>query len=74
MFTCETTEGEELAVKPMNCPGHCLMFNHAKSGHYAQDEYARTLGRLLANFPGLLDWIAQADRAAANTPNPGSLS
>ncbi|WP_304171607.1 threonine--tRNA ligase, partial [Phenylobacterium aquaticum] len=22
MFTCETTEGEVLAVKPMNCPGH----------------------------------------------------
>ncbi|MDB5910592.1 MAG: threonine--tRNA ligase, partial [Massilia sp.] len=27
MFTCETTEGEELAVKPMNCPGHIQIFN-----------------------------------------------
>jgi threonyl-tRNA synthetase len=27
MFTCETAEGEELAVKPMNCPGHIQIFN-----------------------------------------------
>jgi threonyl-tRNA synthetase len=27
MFVCETTEGEELAVKPMNCPGHIQIFN-----------------------------------------------
>ena len=40
-----------------------VMFNHGKSGHYARDEYARTLNRLLAAFPGLLDWVLQADRA-----------
>jgi len=27
MFTCETAEGEVLAVKPMNCPGHIQIFN-----------------------------------------------
>ncbi|MDO8378447.1 threonine--tRNA ligase [Phenylobacterium sp.] len=27
MFVCETPEGEELAVKPMNCPGHIQIFN-----------------------------------------------
>jgi len=27
MFVCETAEGEELAVKPMNCPGHIQIFN-----------------------------------------------
>ncbi|MDO9222220.1 MAG: threonine--tRNA ligase [Caulobacter sp.] len=27
MFTCETDEGEALAVKPMNCPGHVQIFN-----------------------------------------------
>ncbi|MDO9222855.1 MAG: threonine--tRNA ligase [Caulobacter sp.] len=27
MFTCETVEGETLAVKPMNCPGHIQIFN-----------------------------------------------
>ncbi len=27
MFTCETVEGEVLAVKPMNCPGHVQIFN-----------------------------------------------
>ncbi len=27
MFTCETEEGESLAVKPMNCPGHVQIFN-----------------------------------------------
>ncbi len=27
MFTCETAEGELLAVKPMNCPGHVQIFN-----------------------------------------------
>jgi threonyl-tRNA synthetase len=27
MFTCETAEGETLAVKPMNCPGHIQIFN-----------------------------------------------
>jgi threonyl-tRNA synthetase len=27
MFKCETEEGELLAVKPMNCPGHVQIFN-----------------------------------------------
>jgi len=27
MFVCETEEGETLAVKPMNCPGHVQIFN-----------------------------------------------
>jgi threonyl-tRNA synthetase len=27
MFVCETAEGETLAVKPMNCPGHVQIFN-----------------------------------------------
>ena len=27
MFVCETEEGEVLAVKPMNCPGHVQIFN-----------------------------------------------
>jgi len=27
LFVCQTTEGEELAVKPMNCPGHIQIFN-----------------------------------------------
>ena len=26
---------------------------------FLQNEYAKTLNKLLANFPGLLDWIAQ---------------
>ena len=26
MFVCETVEGEELALKPMNCPGHVQIF------------------------------------------------
>ena len=28
MFTFEV-EGAEFGMKPMNCPGHCLMFKHA---------------------------------------------
>ena len=27
MFVCETVEGETLALKPMNCPGHVQIFN-----------------------------------------------
>jgi threonyl-tRNA synthetase len=27
MFVCETEEGEVLAIKPMNCPGHVQIFN-----------------------------------------------
>jgi len=33
MFTCETVEGEVLAVKPMNCPGHVLIFNHGQKSY-----------------------------------------
>jgi len=27
MFVCETEEGEELSLKPMNCPGHVQIFD-----------------------------------------------
>ena len=33
MFTCETTEGEVLAVKPMNCPGHVQIFNYGQKSY-----------------------------------------
>jgi len=33
MFTCETEEGEFLAVKPMNCPGHVQIFNHGQKSY-----------------------------------------
>lgn len=33
MFTCETEEGEVLAVKPMNCPGHVLIFNYGQKSY-----------------------------------------
>lgn len=33
MFTCETAEGEELAVKPMNCPGHVQIFNFGQKSY-----------------------------------------
>src|SRR5947208_14193464 len=33
MFTCETAEGEVLAVKPMNCPGHVQIFNHGQKSY-----------------------------------------
>jgi threonyl-tRNA synthetase len=46
MFTCETAEGEVLAVKPMNCPGHVQIFN------YGQRSY-RELPIRLAEFDGL---------------------
>ena len=25
---CFEVEGQEFGMKPMNCPGHCLMFKH----------------------------------------------
>jgi threonyl-tRNA synthetase len=28
IFSFKTREGEDYALKPMNCPGHCLMFKH----------------------------------------------
>jgi threonyl-tRNA synthetase len=33
MFVCETAEGETLAVKPMNCPGHIQLFNHGQRSY-----------------------------------------
>jgi threonyl-tRNA synthetase len=33
MFTCETDEGEILAVKPMNCPGHVQIFNYGQKSY-----------------------------------------
>ncbi len=33
MFTCETVEGEVLAVKPMNCPGHVQVFNFGQKSY-----------------------------------------
>ena len=33
MFVCETEEGEVLAVKPMNCPGHVQIFNHGQKSY-----------------------------------------
>ena len=33
MFTCETDEGEVLAIKPMNCPGHLQIFNHGQRSY-----------------------------------------
>jgi threonyl-tRNA synthetase len=33
MFTCETEEGEVLALKPMNCPGHVQIFNFGQKSY-----------------------------------------
>jgi threonyl-tRNA synthetase len=33
MFICETDEGEKLALKPMNCPGHLQIFNHGQRSY-----------------------------------------
>jgi threonyl-tRNA synthetase len=33
MFTCETEEGEILAVKPMNCPCHVQIFNMGQKSY-----------------------------------------
>ncbi len=46
MFVCETEEGEELAVKPMNCPGHVQIFKHGQRSY-------RELPIRLAEFEGL---------------------
>jgi threonyl-tRNA synthetase len=46
MFTCETEEGEVLALKPMNCPGHVQIFN------FGQRSY-RELPIRMAEFDGL---------------------
>ena len=46
MFTCETDDGDVLAVKPMNCPGHVQIFNHGQRSY-------RELPLRLAEFDGL---------------------
>ncbi|MGH6993880.1 MAG: threonine--tRNA ligase, partial [Caulobacteraceae bacterium] len=46
MFVCETEEGEVLAVKPMNCPGHVQIFNHGQRSY-------RELPLRFAEFDGL---------------------
>ena len=46
MFVCETDEGETLAIKPMNCPGHIQIFNHGQRSY-------RELPIRLAEFEGL---------------------
>ncbi|MBV9511270.1 MAG: threonine--tRNA ligase [Caulobacteraceae bacterium] len=46
MFVCETDEGEVLAVKPMNCPGHIQIFNHGQRSY-------RELPIRMAEFDGL---------------------
>jgi threonyl-tRNA synthetase len=46
MFVCETEEGEVLAVKPMNCPGHVQIFNHGLRSY-------RELPIRMAEFEGL---------------------
>jgi threonyl-tRNA synthetase len=33
MFVCETVEGEELALKPMNCPGHVQIFKFGQKSY-----------------------------------------
>jgi threonyl-tRNA synthetase len=33
MFVCETAEGETLALKPMNCPGHIQIFNFGQKSY-----------------------------------------
>ena len=33
MFLMQGDEGEELGLKPMNCPGHCVMFGSRKRSY-----------------------------------------
>lgn len=33
MFVCETVEGEELSLKPMNCPGHIQIFKFGQRSY-----------------------------------------
>ncbi|MFN9251643.1 MAG: threonine--tRNA ligase, partial [Brevundimonas sp.] len=33
MFVCETVEGEELSLKPMNCPGHVKIFEQGQRSY-----------------------------------------
>jgi threonyl-tRNA synthetase len=46
MFVCETGEGEVLAVKPMNCPGHVQVFAHGQRSY-------RELPIRMSEFDGL---------------------
>jgi len=46
MFVCETDDGEILAIKPMNCPGHIQIFNHGQRSY-------RELPIRMAEFDGL---------------------
>jgi threonyl-tRNA synthetase len=46
MFVCETADGDVLAIKPMNCPGHVQVFNHGQKSY-------RDLPIRMAEFDGL---------------------
>jgi len=46
MFVCETDDGDVMAVKPMNCPGHVQVFNHGQKSY-------RDLPIRMAEFDGL---------------------
>ena len=46
MFVCETGDGDVLALKPMNCPGHVQIFNHGQKSY-------RDLPIRMAEFDGL---------------------
>jgi threonyl-tRNA synthetase len=46
MFVCQTADGDLLALKPMNCPGHVQVFNHGQKSY-------RDLPIRLAEFDGL---------------------
>ncbi len=46
MFVCEGDDGEVMAVKPMNCPGHIQLFNHGQRSY-------RELPIRLAEFEAL---------------------
>jgi len=46
MFVSETPDGDVLAIKPMNCPGHVQIFNHGQRSY-------RDLPLRLAEFDGL---------------------
>ena len=46
MFVCTTEDGDILAVKPMNCPGHIQIFNHGQRSY-------RELPLRMGEFDGL---------------------
>ena len=46
MFVCTTEDGDTLAIKPMNCPGHIQIFNHGQRSY-------RELPLRMAEFDGL---------------------